>query len=370
MRGRPPLPIGGYGKVTVKGEGKSWTAFCRYRDLDGVTRPVTATGSSRTGADQALKAKLKGRRVTGVEAEITPDSTLEELAEAWFATVDKNQSTRDAYRHALDKHILPPLGRLRLFEASTSRLDAYLNRLDGASVARRCRVVLSLMFNLASRYDAVPANPVADTRISAGASKAVAALSVDNVLAFREHVLAWAGQKANRARVADVVELFVATGLRPGELLAVRFEDVDLRARTLTVSGTVKRDSVNGLHRQAFPKSAAGVRVLTLPDFAVSMLRRRKLAASSGLVFANRNGEPWEPANFRRLWREVRGEEWAHVEPRSFRKAVATLIERESGSIAASLQLGHSSDAVTRKHYIERNTLAPDATGVLGRFAR
>lgn len=370
MRGRPPLPVGGYGKITVKGEGKAWTAFCRYRDLDGVTRPVTASGTSKTGADQALKAKLKGRRVTGVGSEITPDSTVAELAAAWFATVDKNQSTRDVYWRVLEKHILPPLGRLRLFEASTSRLDAFLNRLGGATVPRQCRVVLSLMFNLASRYDAVPANPVADTRISAAPAKPVAALSVDEVLAFREHVVGWAALRANRARVADVVELFIATGLRPGELLAVRFEDVDLRARTLAVSGTVKRDSVNGLHRQAFPKSAAGVRVLTLPDFAVSMLRRRKLAASSGLVFASRGGGPWEPANFRRLWREVRGQEWVHVEPRSFRKAVATLIERESGSIAASLQLGHSSDAVTKKHYVARNIVAPDASEVLGRFAR
>lgn len=354
----------------MKGEGKKWTAFCRYRDLDGVTRPVTASGTSKTGADQALKTKLKGRRLTGVASEITPDSTVAELAEAWFATVDGVQSTRDVYRQALDKRILPTLGRLRLFEATTSRLDSYLNHLSAPSVARRCKVVLTLMFNLASRYDAVPANPVTATELKSVEAKPVAALSVDDVLAFRDRVAEWSGLKGNRAKVADVVELFIATGLRPGELLAVRFEDIDLRARTLAVTGTVKRDSVNGLHRQAFPKSAAGVRVLTLPDFAVSMLRRRKVASSSGLVFANRDGGPWEPANFRRQWREVRGERWAHVEPRSFRKAVATLIERESGSMAAALQLGHSSDAVTKRHYIERNTVAPDATEVLGRFAR
>ncbi|WP_175460548.1 tyrosine-type recombinase/integrase [Arthrobacter sp. ok909] len=94
-------------------------------------------------------------------------------------------------------------------------------------------------------------------------------------------------------------------------------------------------------------------------------MRRRKAGAAGDLVFPNRNGEPMEPANFRRLWREARGKEWEGVKPSSFRKAVATLIERESGSLIASRQLGHSSDAITKKHYIERNRNAPDSSLIL-----
>lgn len=86
------------------------------------------------------------------------------------------------------------------------------------------------------------------------------------------------------------------------------------------------------------------------------------------MLFPNRNGDLLEPANFRRTWREVRGEKWTEVEPRSFRKAVATLIEREAGSLVASQQLGHASDAVTRKHYIERSNVAPDSTLALEKF--
>jgi integrase len=44
-------------------------------------------------------------------------------------------------------------------------------------------------------------------------------------------------------------DMFLATGLRPGELLALQFSDVDFRMRTIAVTGTVKRDSVSGLHR-------------------------------------------------------------------------------------------------------------------------
>jgi len=161
------------------------------------------------------------------------------------------------------------------------------------------------------------------------------------------------------------MDMFLATGLRPGELLALQFSDVDWHAGTIAVTGTVKRDSVNGLHRQAFPKSESGKRVLKLPLFGFEVLQRRKATTSGDLIFPNRNGDPIEPANFRRLWREARGETWAPVKPSSFRKAVATLIERESGSLIASQQLGHGSDAVTKKHYIERNRHAPDSSLIL-----
>lgn len=72
-----------------------------------------------------------------------------------------------------------------------------------------------------------------------------------------------------------------------------------------------------------------------------------------------------EAANFRRLWREARWDVWEAVKPSRFRKAVATLIERESGSPIASRQLGHGSDAITKKHYIERNRNAPDSSLIL-----
>lgn len=48
----------------------------------------------------------------------------------------------------------------------------------------------------------------------------------------------------------------------------------------------------------------------------------------------------------------------------------ATLIEREAGSVVASRQLGHSSDLVTVRHYIERNRATPDTTGILEQFGQ
>ncbi|MET4094708.1 site-specific integrase [Arthrobacter sp. UYCu712] len=232
-------------------------------------------------------------------------------------------------------------------------------------MASQSRVVLSLMMGLAVRYDIIDMNPVREAMMQAGEKHHVSALTVEEVQELRIQIAKWAGEKPGRAATLDAMDLFLATGLRPGELLALQFSDVDFSMGTIAVSGTVKRDSVNGPHRQALPKSESGKRVLTLPLFGIELVRRRKASSHGDLIFPNRNGKPMEPANFRRLWREARGKQWEAVKPSSFRKAVATLIERESGSLIASRQLGHSSDAITKKHYIERNRNAPDSSLIL-----
>lgn len=372
MRGRAPLPIGTSGQVSYSGPKGKVVALTRFRDFDGVTRRVSAQGTSRAAADAALKEKLKERTHLG-GLELTRDSTIKELSERWLPTLTQSQSTIDSYRQKLERYIIPGMGAWRLWEATTGRCEAFLRTLQdrAPAMASQSRVVLSLMMGLAVRYDIIDQNPVREVMMAAGEKKIVSALTVEQVYELREHLKKWAAGKASRGTTLDAFEVFVSTGLRPGELLALQFSDVDWHAGTIAVTGTVKRDSVNGLHRQPAPKSESGKRVLRLPLFAMEILHRRKqMSGGVDLIFPNRNGDPMEPANFRRLWREARGDVWEAVKPSSFRKAVATLIERESGSVIASRQLGHSSDAITRKHYIERDRNAPDSSLILEQMHR
>jgi len=366
MRGRAPLQIGTSGQVSYSGPKGKIVALTRFRDFDGVTRRVSAQGTSKASADAALKEKLQSRTHLG-GLELTRDSTIKELSERWLPTLTQSQATQDSYRQKVERYIIPGMGAWRLWEATTGRCEAFLRTLQdkAPAMASQSRVVLSLMLGMAVRYDILDANPVREVMMATGEKKRVSALTVEQVQELRLHIQQWASDKPGRGATLDALDMFVATGLRPGELLALQFSDVDWRAGTIAVTGTVKRDSVNGLHRQAFPKSESGKRVLKLPLFGIEVLRRRKSGANGDLIFPNRKGEPMEPANFRRLWREARGEKWEAVKPSSFRKAVATLIERESGSLIASRQLGHSSDAITKKHYIERNQNAPDSSLIL-----
>lgn len=366
MRGRPSLPLGKHGTIWTKREGKTYTAYCYYRDADGVTRRVKASANKAEAARLKLQDKLQGRSVAGT-GDITADSTVQQLATVWQAQLEIGQSTKDLYARHTRNHVLPALGQVRLREVTVGRAEAFINsKRDKVAVARNCRTILKLMFDMAARMDAIEANPVQAT-LPVKYKSVVKAMSWDDVERFRAHVAAWAGDREDRGYVVDVADLFIATGLRPGELLGLLWSDIDFKARTLSVTGTVKRDSVHGLHRQDYPKSEAGERTLVLPEFVWPMLARRKLAAVNEKVFPGRFGEWRSHQNFHRTWAQARGTEWGQVKQKDFRTAVATLIARESGSLAAAGQLGHSSVAVTEKHYIERQRLTQDNSAVLGR---
>jgi integrase len=99
------------------------------------------------------------------------------------------------------------------------------------------------------------------------------------------------------------------------------------------------------------------------------MLLARKLDAADNpndAIFASRRGTWQSPNNVRRQWRQARadtGLEW--VTPHTFRKTVATLIDKEADTKSAAAQLGHSSEEVTDTYYIAKPVLAPDVSDIL-----
>ncbi|MGK8505248.1 tyrosine-type recombinase/integrase [Nocardia asiatica] len=137
----------------------------------------------------------------------------------------------------------------------------------------------------------------------------------------------------------------------------MRWCDVDLGAQPprITFSGTIVRIKGKGLIRQEWTKTDSGYRTVVLPQFVVDTLRRVKAEAIENeldLVFPNRDGGIWDPHNFNRLWRQARGDKFAWVTPKTFRKTVASLIADQYGPQAAAQQLGHANDSVTKRHYM------------------
>lgn len=161
------------------------------------------------------------------------------------------------------------------------------------------------------------------------------------------------------------IDLMLATGARIGEILALRWVDLDLAAErpTLTICGTLVYVKGKGLFRQEWTKSDAGYRMLVLPRFTAGMLLARKLVAADNpndAIFASRRGTWLSPNNVRRQWRQARadtGLEW--VTPHTFRKTAATLIDQEADIKSAAAQLGHASKEVTDTHYIAKPALTP-----------
>ena len=175
--------------------------------------------------------------------------------------------------------------------------------------------------------------------------------------------------------MADIIDLMLATGCRIGEILALRWSDLDLDGDkpTLTVAGTIKTERGRGTYRKPRPKSDSSYRTIVLPTFAVEMLvGRHQQAPPNDLdaVFATRNGTWHQVGNVERRWRQIREHSGFHwVTPHTFRKSVATLIADSLDSETAAQQLGHSSSTITKDFYIEKPAVAADVSGLIQSFA-
>lgn len=378
---RPPLAVGSWGKISrTELSPKKWRARARFRDFTGVTKTVEAWGKSGAEAQRRLEGELRDR-VAAAGTDISADMRLSVLGEIWLeeaAASGLTPQTVDRYRDAFEKVVLPGLGGLRTREATVSAVDRFLKAVatKTPAQAKQARVVLNGMLGLAARHDALRSNPVRDTRLPRGVRKPVRALSVEEVDALRRGVQQWQkdphqiGPK-RAPDLLDVVDLMLATGCRIGEVCALRWDDVDLSTSpaTATIRGTVVRIAGLGLIRQPTPKTAAAHRTVTLPRFAADTLLRRQVQGwpnPHNVIFPSSAGTLRDPHNLRRQWRDARhaaGFDW--VVPHSFRKTVATIIDRESGTKDAAAVLGHSGVAVTEAHYVQRATVAPDMSTLL-----
>ncbi|MCS7483098.1 tyrosine-type recombinase/integrase [Umezawaea endophytica] len=374
--GRPPLPIGTYGKIRAYETASGWRATTKFRDFDGTTRPVERSGKSKAAAERNLKQALTERtRSSG--AALTGETRFRDVAEQWFrafkALADagtRSPGSVDTYRSILDRHVLPGLGAYRLREATVPRVDVFLEalrRTTGTATAKTARSVVSGVLGLAVRHGALSTNPTRDTaRLEGSRKKGPRALTRAERTRFL--ALLESDQNAVRWDLPDLTRFMMATGVRIGEALAVFWSDVDVELGTVAVDYTVTRVNGVGLVRKS-TKSEAGERTLPLPSWAVVMLKRRFAATDhpDGPVFPDGLGGLRDPSNTRRNIRNARGfDEFAWVTSHVFRKTAATILDE--ANLSARLvadQLGHSRPSMTQDVYLGRKTVNRQAADAL-----
>lgn len=384
MAGRPPLRIGQHGKVTrtYLRELGVWEAQVRYRDQDGVTRRVRRRGPAdeydRHGklAEDALMEALMDRRPPTGADEIGADTAVMALVKAHLARLaedGRSPATLATYKVVAGK-LQGKLGGVRLGEATPARVDAALRSMastHGAGMARQAKTILHGGLQLAVMANALAANPtnsvapIKSKRPPQGAP-ALTAEQLPILLAGLR-----SSDYCRRHDLADPFTLLVATGLRRGELLALRWSDFDETAGTLTVSGKVVRVTGEGLRRMDGAKTDAGRRTIALPRFAIDALKARRglpyLGEHPVIMFPSTAGTWRDPNNLGRDWRKVREDLGVpDVTTHSFRKTVATLVD-DSGLSArvGADHLGHANVSMTQDVYMSRGKVHQSVADVL-----
>jgi integrase len=220
----------------------------------------------------------------------------------------------DDLRSRLDAHVLPSLGRARVVDVDVfviRRFARGLPRTMRAKTFRNVLSTLSVMFGWAVAEGLIPENPVARAR-----ERFPRDLHRKDVERFEpralsdEEVVAVLAVVERRFGTYLPVILFIAeAGARVSEALGLRFADVDVQARTWTVSGQLGRD---GSVRMA-KTPASMVTVPLSPAAAAIVSRRRREAMRTGFgsataaafVFTGRTGRPLSRRNVLRAWQQA-----------------------------------------------------------------
>jgi len=370
-RGRPPLPVGTHGRISYLELGPGRVrARTRFRDWDGQVRYVAAVAASKAAAERRLQSALVDRRDVVIGGgDITRDTKVSDLASRWLERVDaddeKASSTKARYRDVVDNFIMQGIGALRVREVNTQALDRLLTVVKerhGAANARTVRSVMSGMLKMAVSYDAMPAIPVTTVKLGA-ARKMARALTPDECRTLLEKLAA--DETIAHLDLVDLVEFMLATGMRIGEVCALRPAQVDLTAGTVEVSATMTR-----LGREDRPKTKAGWRVIAVPLRTVELLRRRledKEIATDVAMFPSPLGRLRDVSNttgdLRRAF-DSAGFDW--VTSHTFRKTVATRLD-QAGLTARAIadHLGHAQPSLTQDVYMGRRVASSEAASIL-----
>ncbi|MGH9184295.1 MAG: tyrosine-type recombinase/integrase [Acidimicrobiales bacterium] len=355
----------GEGSLYRRGDGR-WVAQVELeRAPNGRRRYTRAVRATKTEALAALRALQ--RRPAGAQ---TDTRTLAAYLDWWGDNVladavaddTVKQSTADDYRWIIGRYVAPHLGRHQLRALTPDHVQAWLRLLASQGLSPRtrqyARSVLVRALRWATQTGKVDRNVAAlveGPRMSGRAK-------IDDTLTADEAQTVLDAAAGDRLEALAVIALRL--GLRRGEALALRWDDVDLDHATLTVAGTLKRQPGGALYIDT-PKTAAGNRtipLLAVPLAALTEHRRlqdaERLAAGplwhdSGHVFTRHDGRPLQPASASAWWKKLC--ERAGIGRRRFhasRHTCATLLlEADVPLEVVSAILGHANLSVTADIY-------------------
>lgn len=379
---RPRLPLGGYGEITLYQQANGrWQARARFRDSDGKTRQVKRNGRTKAEATQNLREHLAVREYTANSSRLSAESTLKQLHAIWwedFKAKGRSGNTEFNYNYVAERHLLPDLGDVKIRECTVGTMSTYLKRVmksHGYRTGKILKTVLSGMFATATTHDVAPRNIMRDVVLPPQPKKKeTVALSPEQAQQLRGCL---------SGEVRRVYDVLLGTGARIGEVLALRWQDIDFSDPdqvTISIQGTASKDSNGHVAYKPGRKRGGGI-LIPAPGFTVEALLEQKLAipphatstawaTPESFIFPSSTGTIQDPNNFRGKWREqLKGTEFAGVSPHAIRSTVASYLEQSADLRTASRQLGHSNMTITAQHYVKARELVGDNRLALEAFA-
>ncbi len=278
----------GEGSITELPDGR-WQSRVDLGYVNGKRVRKAYFGKTRAEAARKLNAALAER-----ERGIAPPPERETVAKfltRWLEEVVKPKvrpKTYASYESVCRVHLIPALGRHRLMKLEPSHIQSLMKAKQDQGLSPRtanyCRVVLRRALGQALKWGLVARNVATLVDPPAGAKKEIHPLTVDETRQLLDG--------AREDRLECIITIAVAMGLRQGEILGLRWQDIDLDHATLSVRQALQR--VKGKIIFGEPKTAKSRRTLTIPGFVTDAIRAQHVRQLEDLLAA---GSAWQQSD-------------------------------------------------------------------------
>lgn len=332
----------GEGQVRKRKDGR-WEARITvgYDPETGVQKRYSRYFKTRKEAqDWLAQVLVEKNRGTFVEPH---EITLGEWLDWWLEVYKEStcrRTTRDNYETMVRVHIKPALGHIPLLKLEARHLQEFYNNKAKEKSIRTVHLlhyIIGAALDQAVEEGKLPRNVNEATKLPPmRKKKEITPLSPEEVRKFLETA------KNDRLYAAFLLEM--ATGLRRGELLALKWEDVDFEKGFVHVRRTVARVKARGGPKKTEliyqePKTEKSREPVPVPAAVLEELKRHRAKQEEekalfgtayqdgGLVFCTPDGKQLDPSNFLRRYKSILRR--AGLPPSSFhalRHTVATLL--------------------------------------------
>lgn len=301
------------------------------------------------------------RKIQEKENATPPVLSFDDAAVAWEKkhTERIGAKTAETYTAPL-RRILDKFSGYNAEDVSAQAIQAFLSDLGKQGFSRRTvqmhRDIMNMVFNNAIVEGWLSFNPVSAVSMPRNLPSKKRELPNDKAIeAVKENAGAPFGLFA-------LICLY--TGLRRGEVLALRYEDIDREHRVITVSRAIEYASNTPSIKS--PKTEAGYRTVPLLDPLAAVLP----ASGSGLIFPREDGGPLTKIQYRKRWKKYCDHIGFEITAHQLRHGYATLLfEAGIPDKVAQALLGHASIAVTKDIYTHiRSTKIEEESAKLNSF--
>ena len=336
--------------------------------------------------------------------------TLQEFVDRWmeeYASVKLEPGTTEKYRHELDK-VLPVLGHYKLTEIRPANVNSFLISLskDGArkdgrpggyakgSIAKTS-AVLSSVLRTAVEWELIDRNPCDKVRLQAEpTAEKLKFFTPEQATSFLEYIeQPYTVKTKGHKRIDDtgkeysvgdyettreipeqvrvLFNLAIFSGLRKGELLALKWSDVDFDNDLIHVTKSVS--IVNGVPVCKAPKTKNSVRTVTVPTFISNRMKALKISQTryrlsigdywqgDDWVFTQENGKMMNYSTPYQTMQDIitryntdkpEGQQIPHIPFHGLRHTSATLLIASKQDVrTVSSRLGHAQASTTMNIY-------------------